>query len=88
MGLMIVILGLMGGPELIIIGLVLLVLFGGKRIPKLMKDLGKGLKEVKKVTDENEFTKDIKDISSEFNDVSSGIKKMTSPSNFLKRDKK
>ncbi len=80
-----VILGIMGGPELIIIGLVLAVLFGGKRIPKLMKDLGKGLKEAKKVTAENEFTKDIKDISSEINEVSSGIKNITSPTKIFKK---
>ena len=88
MVLQMVLLGLMGGPELIIIALVLVVIFGGKRIPKLMKDLGKGLKEVKKVTDENEFTRDIKDISSEINEVSSGIKKATSPKNMFNKKPK
>jgi len=88
MNLLMVLLGLMGGPELIIIGLVILVLFGGNRIPELMKSLGSGVKEFKKATDENEFTKDIKDISSEISNLKTGIKDMTSPTSFLKRDKK
>ncbi|WP_129718266.1 twin-arginine translocase TatA/TatE family subunit [Pedobacter sp. SYP-B3415] len=37
----------MGGGELIVIALVLLLLFGGKKIPELMKGLGKGVKEFK-----------------------------------------
>ncbi|MBQ9474188.1 MAG: twin-arginine translocase TatA/TatE family subunit [Bacteroidales bacterium] len=36
-----------GGPELIIILVVVLVLFGGKKIPELMRGLGKGVKEYK-----------------------------------------
>ena len=42
------ILGVIGGPEIIIILLLVLVLFGGKKIPELMKGLGKGVKEYKK----------------------------------------
>ena len=36
-----------GGPELIIILCVVLLLFGGKKIPELMKGLGSGIKEFK-----------------------------------------
>jgi sec-independent protein translocase protein TatA len=36
-----------GGPEVILIVLVLLLLFGGKKIPELMKGLGKGVKSFK-----------------------------------------
>ena len=36
-----------GGQELIIILIVVLVLFGGKKIPELMRGLGKGVKEYK-----------------------------------------
>ena len=35
----------LGGPEIILIVLVVLLLFGGKKIPELMKGLGKGIKE-------------------------------------------
>lgn len=41
-------LGVIGGPEIIVILLIILVLFGGKKIPELMKGLGKGVKEYKK----------------------------------------
>ena len=36
-----------GGSEWIIIGLVILLLFGGKKIPELMRGLGKGVKSFK-----------------------------------------
>lgn len=40
-------LGFLGGQELIIIALALLLLFGGKKIPELMRGLGKGIREFK-----------------------------------------
>lgn len=36
-----------GTQEIIIIALVVLLLFGGKKIPELMKGLGKGVKSFK-----------------------------------------
>ncbi len=35
----------MGPQEVLLIALVLLLLFGGKKIPELMKGLGKGIRE-------------------------------------------
>lgn len=81
-------LGMFGGPEIIIIAVAVLLLFGGKRLPELMRGLGKGIKDFKKATNENDYTKDIKDITSEISDVSSNVKKMASPREFLKNDKK
>lgn len=40
-------LGIIGGQEIIIILLIVLILFGGKKIPELMRGLGKGVKEFK-----------------------------------------
>jgi len=37
----------MGVPSIILIVLVVLLLFGGKKIPELMKGLGQGMKEFK-----------------------------------------
>jgi sec-independent protein translocase protein TatA len=37
-----------GAQELIIILLILLVIFGGKKIPELARGLGRGMKEFKK----------------------------------------
>jgi sec-independent protein translocase protein TatA len=39
--------GKLGGWELIAILVVVLLLFGGKKIPELMRGLGKGMKEFK-----------------------------------------
>ena len=38
---------MLGTQEIIIIALVILLLFGGKKIPELMKGLGKGVKSFK-----------------------------------------
>jgi len=40
-------LAMLGGWEIALIVLALLLLFGGKKIPELMKGLGKGMKEFK-----------------------------------------
>lgn len=37
-----------GGQEILIVLLIVLVLFGGRKIPELMKGLGKGVREYKK----------------------------------------
>jgi sec-independent protein translocase protein TatA len=40
-------LGNLGTGEIIVIALVVLLLFGGKKIPELMKGLGKGVRSFK-----------------------------------------
>ena len=51
------ILGVLSGAHVIIIIAVLLIFFGGKKIPELMGGLGKGMKEFKKaMKDEEEPT--------------------------------
>ena len=40
-------LGNIGAGEIVIVALVVLLLFGGKKIPELMKGLGKGVKSFK-----------------------------------------
>lgn len=46
-------LGMVGPWQWIIIGLAVLLLFGGKKLPELMKGLGTGIKEFKKATNED-----------------------------------
>jgi len=41
------IIGGIGGTELMVIALIVLLLFGGKKIPEMMKGLGRGLKDFK-----------------------------------------
>ena len=45
-----IILGMVGPWQWIIIGLAILLLFGGKKLPELMKGLGGGIKEFKKAS--------------------------------------
>ncbi len=52
------------GPEIFIILVVVLVLFGAKKIPEIAKGMGKGMREFRKATD---------DIKKELNDSSSDI---------------
>lgn len=42
--------GSLGTTEIIIIVLIVLLLFGGRKIPELMRGLGSGVKEFKKAT--------------------------------------
>lgn len=51
--------GGLGMSEILLIILVVLLFFGGKKIPELMKGLGKGVKSFKEGL--NEVEKDIKD---------------------------
>jgi sec-independent protein translocase protein TatA len=47
-----IILGVLGGQEILLILIVVLVLFGGKKIPELMRGLGRGVSEFKKAKNE------------------------------------
>ncbi|HOY48658.1 MAG TPA: twin-arginine translocase TatA/TatE family subunit [Flavobacteriales bacterium] len=44
-------LGALGPSEIILIGAGILLLFGGKKIPELMKGLGQGMREFKDAKD-------------------------------------
>ncbi len=46
--------GMIGWPQAVLIAVVVLLLFGGKKIPELMKGLGKGVKEFKDATQGND----------------------------------
>ena len=52
-------LGNIGAGEIIIVALIVLLLFGGKKIPELMRGLGKGVKS---------FKDGMSDIEKEIND--------------------
>ncbi|MFC2104747.1 twin-arginine translocase TatA/TatE family subunit [Bacteroidota bacterium] len=48
-----ILLGMLGGWEIALIVLIVLIIFGGKKIPELMRGLGKGMKEFKNATKED-----------------------------------
>ncbi len=55
--------GGLGMSEILLIALVVLLFFGGKKIPELMKGLGKGVRSFKEGM--NEIEKDIQETPSE-----------------------
>ncbi len=58
-----VLLGMFGPTEIIIIVLIVVLLFGGRKIPELMKGIGQGMKEFKKAT------KDVSETESEKSEI-------------------
>ena len=64
----------LGTPELIVIVIALVLLFGAKKIPELMRGLGSGIKEFKKASTLND------DNGSNSNSGSKEVKKSTSTS--------
>ena len=52
---------MIGWPQIVLIIVVVLILFGGKKLPQLMKGLGEGMKEFKNASKElNEDNKEEK----------------------------
>ncbi len=72
--------GSIGMPELIVIFLVVLLLFGSKRLPELAQGLGKGIREFKKATSDLKSELDVKkdierDIKGALDDVKNDVDK-------------
>lgn len=61
---LLIIAGIIGPQELIIVLVVVVLMFGGTKIPELMKGLGKGIKEFKNASksEEDETKKDTEKI--------------------------
>lgn len=47
-----------GWPQVVLIAVVVLLLFGGRKIPELMRGLGSGIKEFKDASKEEENAKE------------------------------
>lgn len=62
--------GNLGFPELVIIMVVILLLFGAKRIPEIAGSMGKGIRE---------FKKNINDATREVTDTSDTSNRLTGP---------
>ena len=56
-------LGNLGAGEIIVLALIVLLLFGGKKIPELMKGLGKGVRSFKEGV--NNIEKDIENTTAD-----------------------
>jgi sec-independent protein translocase protein TatA len=56
-----IILGMVGPWQIAIVVVLILLLFGGKKIPELMRGLGSGIKEFKDASKEEDDSKKIED---------------------------
>lgn len=65
--------GSLGFWEILLIVLVFLLLFGGKKIPELMHGLGKGVKSFKQGM--NEVEKELGDVKKDFDSIDSADSK-------------
>ena len=70
------------GQDIVIIGLVILVLFGSKKMPEMARGLGKGMREFRKAADDikreisnssPELTNNLKDIGKDIKESSEDL---------------
>jgi sec-independent protein translocase protein TatA len=66
------------GPEIFVVLLVFLLLFGANKIPELAKGIGKGMREFKKATDEikEEINNNTGEVLDDINEVRKFRKKL------------
>ena len=71
--------GFPGGPEIFVILFIVLLLFGGKKIPELMRGLGKGIREFNSArsTIEGEIKEGMKDVEKKEAEEKKVIEKKT-----------
>lgn len=65
------------GPEIFIVMIVVLLLFGAKKIPEVARGLGKGMNEFRKATDEikKEINNNTGDIGKDIKDIQDNLQK-------------
>ncbi|PQJ21268.1 Sec-independent protein translocase TatA [Tenacibaculum sp. SG-28] len=80
-----------GGPEIFVIILLVVMLFGADKIPEIARGLGKGMRQIKDATNDikreiNDSAKSqgietdiVKDINEEINQVKDNIDDLTGP---------
>lgn len=68
-----------GFPELLVIFVIALLVFGPKKLPDLGKSLGKGLKEFKRATDDlkSNWDEQIRDVEKHVDDVKTTVSDVT-----------
>jgi len=64
------------GSEILVIILIALLLFGADKLPEIARGLGKGMREIKKATDDikREFDESTRDVRKDLNDVATSLK--------------
>jgi len=69
---------LLSGPHIILILLVVLLLFGGKKIPELMRGLGRGIREFNVQREIEEHVSDDKKVTTTTNSTTTAATKQVS----------
>ena len=66
-----------GGGEIFLIVLVVLIFFGADKIPEVARGLGKAMREFKRATDDikEEFTRSTEEVKRDFENVKDDVKK-------------
>lgn len=64
-----------GTTELLLIGGIALLLFGGKKLPEMMRGLGQGVRQFKEGVKDADITQDVKDAMQDANDATPGADK-------------
>ena len=62
-----------GGPEILIIMLVVVMLFGSKKIPEIARGLGKGIREMKDAS--NDIRREIRSSADSVNEEAQKVEK-------------
>jgi sec-independent protein translocase protein TatA len=73
-----------GGPEIIVIGLIVVMLFGADKIPEIARGLGKGLRQLKDAT--NDIKREINETADKQGIDTSITKEITEEINKVKDD--
>ena len=71
-----------GGGELIFVVLIIIMLFGSKKIPELARGLGKGMREIKNAT--NDIQQEIKEGAREMNNAKDFVDVEKQAKNYVK----
>lgn len=85
------------GPEIFVILLIVVMVFGADKLPEIARGLGKGMRQVKDATNDikreikesaekNDINLDVaKDVTEEINKVKDNVQKASNPADTLKK---
>jgi len=73
----------MGGGEILLVLMAVLLLFGADKMPEVAKGLAKGMREFRRVSNDikREFEESTQDIRNDINDVTSDVRKNAEEAN-------
>jgi sec-independent protein translocase protein TatA len=78
----------MSGSEILLILLAILVLFGADKLPELARGLGKGMREMKKASDEikREIENQASDVTKEINNIKKDVSENNTPIDEMRKE--